>query len=341
MVTSTNALSNQVNRDLSQARPQEKRVDAERKDIPDFGTMIAESNIAFQKEMEAKKSEMGEDGELRIGESKDDKAFREMLEKVTGKKEKRLKNKLEKDDFLNLMVTQLKYQDPTKPADHKDMAQQLAQFNSVEQLVSANKSLEQIAKSQDELKADKLTEYLGKEVTVKGNSLHFDGSSLKTKASFDLPSAAGSASVIIKDGEGEVVRSLSLGALPQGEQQVSWDGKDKNGELAKAGRYTFEVVATSTDGKPLKTETQFTSRVTGVGQLNKGGQLETILGAIKSKDILAVREQGAEVPPPIKETAATKPSTVAPPPQKEVTRNESQTVNQQPVQQPVAQNKRV
>jgi flagellar basal-body rod modification protein FlgD len=40
---------------------------------------------------------------------------------------------LSKDQFLQLMVTQLQYQDPTSPTDTSDYLTQLAQFTSVEQ----------------------------------------------------------------------------------------------------------------------------------------------------------------------------------------------------------------
>ena len=49
-----------------------------------------------------------------------------------------------KDAFLKLLVAQLRNQDPLAPADGKEMAAQLAQFTSVEQLQSANDTLAQI-----------------------------------------------------------------------------------------------------------------------------------------------------------------------------------------------------
>jgi flagellar hook assembly protein FlgD len=48
---------------------------------------------------------------------------------------KRIANQeLDKDAFLTLMTTQLKYQNPLEPMDNKEMVAQMAQFSSVEQL---------------------------------------------------------------------------------------------------------------------------------------------------------------------------------------------------------------
>ena len=54
-------------------------------------------------------------------------------------------NTMGKTDFLNLLVTQLKNQDPTQPQDDSAFAAQLAQFSSLEQLQTANGTLSTIA----------------------------------------------------------------------------------------------------------------------------------------------------------------------------------------------------
>ena len=60
-------------------------------------------------------------------------------------KTKTYKNAIGKDAFLNLLVTQLQHQDPTKPMDDTAFLAQLAQFSSLEQLQSMNSSLTTIA----------------------------------------------------------------------------------------------------------------------------------------------------------------------------------------------------
>lgn len=47
-----------------------------------------------------------------------------------------------KDEFVKLLITQMKNQDPMNPMDGKDLAAQLAQFSSVEQLININAKLD-------------------------------------------------------------------------------------------------------------------------------------------------------------------------------------------------------
>ena len=53
------------------------------------------------------------------------------------------KKGVDQDTFLKLLVEQLKHQDPLAPQDGTQFIAQLAQFNSLDQLISINQRLGQ------------------------------------------------------------------------------------------------------------------------------------------------------------------------------------------------------
>lgn len=58
----------------------------------------------------------------------------------SSKKSERNTGELGKDDFLNLLVTQLRYQDPLSPTDNTEFIGQMAQFSALEQMQNLNNS---------------------------------------------------------------------------------------------------------------------------------------------------------------------------------------------------------
>lgn len=79
-----------------------------------------------------------------------------------------VKNILGKDDFLKLLITQLKYQDPMEPTDNKDFIAQMAQFSSVEQMNNMANSFENLVISQDSMLRETV---IGQAVNLIGRSV--------------------------------------------------------------------------------------------------------------------------------------------------------------------------
>lgn len=69
-----------------------------------------------------------------------------------------------KDDFFKMLIAQIKYQDPLNPQDGAEFSAQLAQFSSLEQLTSLNKTLTAQSESYSQLMNLQSVGLIGKEV---------------------------------------------------------------------------------------------------------------------------------------------------------------------------------
>lgn len=157
---------------------------------------------------------------------------------------------LGKNDFLKLLVTQMRNQDPINPMDGKEFAAQLAQFNSVEQLINVNKGIEMLAQSQQDLNSglnnSMAASLVGKEVKGLSNQVSLkDGNAV---IDFKLKHASDETRVVITDSIGNIVRSEQLGSLGNGDQSWTWDGTSNQGEELANGIYSFAINAQNESG---------------------------------------------------------------------------------------------
>ncbi|HLP17815.1 MAG TPA: flagellar hook capping FlgD N-terminal domain-containing protein [Bacteroidota bacterium] len=169
------------------------------------------------------------------------------------------KNILGKDDFLKLLIQQLKYQDPLNPMNGAEYAAQLAQFSSVEQLSNINDSLK-VSIDANYLLSQSVNNTLsasliGKDVKLSASTFAYDG---KTDVSlgYTLPGAVGNVAVDVYNDKGEVVRELKGGDLSAGDHEMTWDGKNDAGVQMTDGKYTFKVKAVDDKGSAV-TANQF------------------------------------------------------------------------------------
>jgi len=170
---------------------------------------------------------------------------------------------LDRQAFLKLLVAQLSNQDPLEPMQGTEFVTQLAQFSQVEQAIAQSSKLDVLSVQLTGLANNEASALVGKTVTVKGNSLNFDGST-PTSSQVTLDGAATTTTVNVRDSTGKIVRTLDLGAKPAGPTNVIWDGKGDAGQVMPAGTYTFDVTATDATGGAVGVEQQSTGVVTQV-----------------------------------------------------------------------------
>ncbi len=166
---------------------------------------------------------------------------------------------LGKDDFLKLLVTQMKNQDPLDPMDGTEYTAQLAQFSSLEVLQNIDAEIQKLKIAQASANTSRASDYLGKTVTAAGDSFELADGAI-SDFRFKVDSSAAETFVKIYNSAGGFVTSIDTGARAAGEHVITWDGKDSQGIQAQDGTYSAEVIAADGNGNPVDVETVFSGR---------------------------------------------------------------------------------
>ncbi len=167
------------------------------------------------------------------------------------------------NDFMQLLVTQLKNQDPLNPQDSSQFVNQLAQLSQVEQTYNINTNLQNLLASQNNGNTLSSVSFIGKSVTAQGSQVALTSGTPATLG-FTLPSAASQLTVQILDGSGKTVRTLTQGATPAGSGSIVWDGQNDTGQTLPSGNYSFAVSGTDASGQTIQGTTTVQGQVTGV-----------------------------------------------------------------------------
>ena len=179
---------------------------------------------------------------------------------------------LGKDAFLQLLVTQLKNQDPLSPQDNGAFVSQLAQFSSLEGINTLNDSVNNISSNYSSSQALQASSLVGRSIITQTDTALVDTSKSMT-GSIAVTAATGNVSVKITDKDGVVVRTLDLGAQSAGSSDFIWDGKNANGEVAAAGTYTFAATTKNDAGDSVALATSLPATVTSVTLSQTGGEM--------------------------------------------------------------------
>lgn len=183
------------------------------------------------------------------------------------------KKKLGMEDYMNIMIRQLQYQDPFHPMDNRKFASQLAQFSQLDQLVHMNKKMDGMSDQGKVADSLQMVGFLGREVFLRGNRFVKDPREAASLV-FRLEQPARNSEVFIYGAKHQLVRTLKAGAMEAGDQHIAWDGLTNSGTMAPKGNYSFEVVARDARNRPVAASPLRTGVVTGVVFSDKKPLLE-------------------------------------------------------------------
>lgn len=152
------------------------------------------------------------------------------------------------DDFLTLLVSQMRNQDPLNPADGTEFVAQLAQFSSLEQQIATVDKLDQLIALQSGSSLVELSSWIGQTVSAPAEEVRYSGEPIDVA----LPGEPGAtaAQLVVRGQNGAEVAALNFD--PSGET-VTWDGKDSSGAEVPQGDYRLEVIYTVNGGNGPET----------------------------------------------------------------------------------------
>jgi flagellar basal-body rod modification protein FlgD len=127
-----------------------------------------------------------------------------------------------------------------------ELASQLAQFTTVEQLTQATTQLNALQQYTADINNGEITSLVGKNITAQTSQMNVT-SGTPTTLNYTLPSAA-TVTYTIKDSNGDTVYTGNIGSQSAGSYSVPWTGVNSNGSTVSDGTYTCTVTATPTDG---------------------------------------------------------------------------------------------
>lgn len=154
---------------------------------------------------------------------------------------------LGKDDFLKLLLLELKYQDPTAPMDSEKILSQTSQLATLESAENTNKALKDLSASLASSMQFSGIAAIGKIADTGSNAITLANGS-NTDFQLYFPANITSGNINIMDINGKVLRTMQVGATDAGVAKYSWDGKDNTGARLKEGTYYAESTYAKTDG---------------------------------------------------------------------------------------------
>jgi flagellar basal-body rod modification protein FlgD len=176
---------------------------------------------------------------------------------------------LGKDEFLKILVAQLRHQDPMSPMDGSEMAVQLAQFSSVEQLVNLNESFAKQSELQtamvNAMNSNAAVAAIGQSVLAAGDQVAVPEEGIPS-VTFAVGAGGGNGIVRVFDSSGREVGKQEIGSINGGTHTIELEAATAGLE---PGDYTYTVEVVGVNGK-VETSTYTRAIIDGIRYTPEG-----------------------------------------------------------------------
>ncbi len=198
-------------------------------------------------------------------------------------------NQLDKDAFFKLMLAQMKNQDPTNPMKSHEMAAQLANFSSLEQMQNMNTTLTEMKNATKPAEQFQALSLIGRSVAGDSTDLVRGKDDRDHDFKFEIPGDA-DVTVKVRNPDGQIVRTYDLKSLKKGDNSITWNGQDDNGRTMPPGNYQFIAEAKTEQGQKLSVKTSFDGLITGVNFTPDGPVLLVGKQTVRLRDVRKITD---------------------------------------------------
>ncbi len=150
---------------------------------------------------------------------------------------------ISESQFLQLISTQLKNQNPLSPADPTQFLSQLEGMSEVSSLQNVQTSIDNLTSSMQASQVLSGTALLGHQVLSGGSTANLAAGGTVSGA-VTAPAGASSLTVAVTNASGALVSAFNVAPQGSGLTPFSWNGTTASGAAAPAGPYTISVNAT-------------------------------------------------------------------------------------------------
>lgn len=192
------------------------------------------------------------------------------------------------EDFLRLLTTQLKNQDPLNPTDSTQFMGQIAQLTQASGIQELNSSFASLSESLRGNQTMQAASLIGREVTVESN-VGYLAEGEGVSGTVNLPAGVDNLTVTVTDSAGQVVDQIDLGTQAAGPVEFTWDGLSADGERMPAGSYGINAHA-GNEGEGQSYQVMTAAQVQSVNLNAAGGSPTLNLQGLGEISLAAVRQ---------------------------------------------------